>query len=94
MDKLTESEEAAIALVAAKTQTHDDAVERFYRNRNGDSIFPENRVIGLFVEVVAPLLDVIERVKGSMEVIPWGQRPASWDCYIREFDIAMKAVKR
>ena len=40
------------------------------------------------------LLDVVERVKGSMEVIPLGERPASWDCYIREFEVALKTVGR
>lgn len=53
--KLTEREIAAIALVAAKTEIHDDVVERFYRHRNDDYILPKNRIIGLFVEVVATL---------------------------------------
>jgi hypothetical protein len=38
------------------------------------------------------LLDVVERVKASMEAIPWSSRPASWDCYIKEFDSALKSV--
>ena len=48
--------EKAIAHVAAATKTHDDAVERFYLQQDSDFIFPENRIIGIFVnETIARL---------------------------------------
>ena len=59
--KLTEYEESAITLVAAKTKIDDEFVERFYRYRNDDYLYPQNRIIGLFVEVVADLKAQIGR---------------------------------
>jgi hypothetical protein len=61
--KLDEIVEQAIAIVAQYTQTHDDAVQRFYMHRTEESLHPENRIIAKMVD------QVILRLRAESELV-------------------------
>jgi len=59
--------ERAIAYVARKTQTHGDAVKRFYANRHSEHIFAENKSIGLMVQAVIEQFERIDNLTALLD---------------------------